>query len=103
MRSKTRGLRPSFFLSQKNSKFLAFMVDFCTNIIYTIDVAQRRAQAQHTQGGSKMTQYRESAWSLYDGGWRAADSEWLAEEYDLTAEETAALVAELAECERLAK
>jgi len=50
-----------------------------------------------------MTQYRESAWSLYDGGWRAADSEWLTEEYDLTAEETAALVAELAECERLAK
>lgn len=50
-----------------------------------------------------MTQYRESAWSLYDGGWRAADSERLAEEYDLTAEETAALVAELAECEKLAK
>ena len=50
-----------------------------------------------------MTQYRESAWSLYDGGWRAADSEWLAEEYDLTAEETAALLAGLAEFERLAK
>nr|DAO96132.1 MAG TPA: hypothetical protein [Caudoviricetes sp.] len=102
MRNKTRGLRPSFF-SQKKLKIFLLLLDFCYSKSYTIDVNKRRAQAQHTQGGSKMTQYRESAWSLYDGGWRAADSEWLAEEYDLTAEETAALVAELAECERLAK
>nr|DAN44375.1 MAG TPA: hypothetical protein [Caudoviricetes sp.] len=26
------------------------MVDFCTNIIYTIDVTKRRTQAQHTRG-----------------------------------------------------
>lgn len=50
-----------------------------------------------------MTQYRESAWSLYDGGWRAEDAEQLKLEYDLTDEELEALVAELAECERLAK
>ena len=43
-----------------------------------------------------MTNLRESALALYDGGWRAEDEAELRAEYDLTEEEAAELARELA-------
>lgn len=43
-----------------------------------------------------MTNVRESALALYDGGWRAEDEAELRVEYDLTENEAAELARELA-------
>lgn len=43
-----------------------------------------------------MTNVRESALALYDGGWRAEDEAELKIEYDLTEDEAAELARELA-------
>ena len=45
---------------------------------------------------TKMTNVRESALALYDGGWRAEDEAELRAEYDLTEDEAAELARELA-------
>lgn len=46
-----------------------------------------------------MTDYRQIAASLYDGGWRAADMAELIKEYGLTEEETRTICDILAEFE----
>lgn len=45
---------------------------------------------------TKMTNVRESALALYDGGWRTEDEAELRAEYDLTEDEAAELARELA-------
>lgn len=46
-----------------------------------------------------MTDYRQSAAALYDGGWRAEDRDELINEYNLTEEEADKLCEILAEFE----
>ena len=50
-----------------------------------------------------MTNVRENALALYDGGWRAEDEAELRAEYNLTGDEAAELVRELAIIEEGAK
>jgi len=63
--------------------------------MYHITIRTPQGRPQHKEE-TKMTNTRESALALYDGGWRAEDEAELRAEYDLTEDEAAELVRELA-------
>jgi hypothetical protein len=63
--------------------------------MYHITIRTSQGRPQHKEE-TKMTNVRESALALYDGGWRAEDEAELRAEYNLTDDEAAELARELA-------
>lgn len=66
----------------------------CTHM-YHITMRTPQGRPQHKEERT-MTNTRENALALYDGGWRAEDEAWLKAEYELTDDEAAELARELA-------
>nr|DAS55128.1 MAG TPA: hypothetical protein [Caudoviricetes sp.] len=66
----------------------------CTHMYY-ITMRTPQGRPQHKEE-NEMTNVRESALALYDGGWRAEDEAEFKVEYDLTDDEAAELARELA-------
>ena len=63
--------------------------------MYHITMRTSQGRPQHKEEKT-MTNVRESALALYDGGWRAEDEAELRAEYNLTDDEAAELARELA-------
>lgn len=63
--------------------------------MYYITMRTPQGRSPHKEE-TKMTNVRESALALYDGGWRAEDEAELRAEYNLTDDEAAELARELA-------
>lgn len=59
-------------------------------------ITMRTPQGRTHKEENEMTNTRENALALYDGGWRAEDEAWLKAEYELTDDEAAELARELA-------
>ena len=66
----------------------------CTHMYY-ITMRTPQGRPQHKEE-NEMTNTRENALALYDGGWRAEDEAELRAEYNLTDDEAAELARELA-------